>query len=364
MNSNRLIMSLLGDVALNGLFVSQPEKNRERFNEVNEVLQKSSMVFANLETPLQGNEGFNKEKYSKGVIHYSTEGVYDQVIPGLNLTAVSLANNHIFDWNESGVKNTIKYLEKSGIKFTGAGCTEAHIEPVIMEKNHKRTAFLAYVHKDTNPMVPENSGILVNYFSEEKIIKEIGNIRNNCDFIILSIHWGVDYSFYPTKYQRLASHKLIDAGVDVIMGHHPHTLQPLEKYKNGLIFYSLGSLCYGDIIYEGKLRGLKRKTKQSMIVNLNEAKEIIDLIPTKELIGNRVMLTNKDLKKSLSYKFYLMKLKHTSRVFDGIIRIKEAFFDRLFEYFFGYYRNPFIQLFSLKNLRKIRYPFRDFVKKR
>ena len=100
-----------------------------------------------------------------------------------------------------------------------------------------------------------------------------------------------------------------------------------------------------------------------MIVHLNEAKQIAGLIPTKELIGNRVVLTKKNLKRSLSYKFYMMKLKHKFKVFDLIIRIKEAFFDRLIEYFFGYYRNPFIQLFSLKNLKKIKYSFRDFVKR-
>jgi len=363
MNSNHLIISLLGDIALNGLFVSQPGENKERFNEVKKILQKSDLVFANLETPLQGNRGPNKLKESKGVILYSTENVYDQTLSGLNLTAVSLANNHIFDGNKSGIKNTIKWLEKSGVKFTGAGYKKAHLEPVILEKNHKRMGFLAYVHKDTHPMIPESSDTLINYFDEEKISKEIGDIRNKCDLIILSIHWGMDYSFYPTKYQRLAGHKLIDAGIDVIMGHHPHTLQPFEKYKDGLIFYSLGSLCFGDFIFEGKLRSLKLKTKQSMIVHLNEVKQITGLIPTKELIGNRVVLTEKNIRRNLSYKFYLMKLKHKFKLFDWIIRIKEAFFDRLIEYFFGYYRNPFIQLSSLKNLKKLKYSFRDFVKK-
>jgi hypothetical protein len=363
MNSNHLIISLVGDVALNGLFISQPGKNQERLNEVKKILQKSDLVFANLETPLQGTEGSDKKKKNEGVILYSTEDVYDQTLPGLNLTAVSLANNHMFDGNKSGVKKTIKWLEKSGIKFTGAGYKKAHLEPVMLEKKHKRVGFLAYVHKNTHPKILENSEIVVNYFDEEKIFKEVANIKNRCDFIILSIHWGADYSFYPTKYQRLAGHKLIDAGVDVIMGHHPHTLQPFEKYKDGLIFYSLGSLCFGDFIFEGKLRGLKLKTKQSMIVHLNETKQITGLIPTRELIGNRVVLTKKNLKRSLSFKFSMMKLKHKFKLFDWIIRVKEAFFDRLIEYFFGYYRNPFIQLFSLKNLKKMKYSFRDFVKK-
>lgn len=357
-----MIISLVGDIALNGLFVEQPEKNDIRFKSIAEKLQKSDFVLANLETPIKGDEGSNKLKKRGGVILYSTKEIYDYVLPKLNLSAVSLANNHIFDWGKSGVGKTISCLDNLGIKFTGAGFKKSHVEPVIIESN-KRIAFLSYVHKNTNPEIPENSGIVINFFNENKILAEISKVKNKCDIIILSLHWGIDYSYYPTSYQRLVGRKFIDAGVDIILGHHTHTLQPFEIYKDGIIFYSLGSICHGDFIYEGKLRALKRKTKKSMIVNINQNKKIVSVFPTKELIGNRLIITNRNLVRSFTMKLFLMKLKHKVKVINTVLRIKEIFFDRFFEYFFGYYRNPVTQLFTIKNLKKIKYMFRDYFTK-
>lgn len=356
-----IFVALLGDVALSGLFREEPGKNRERFKKIAPILQSFHLVLANLEAPVLGDNEFNPaKKDGKGVIHYTGEAIIKEALPLLNIRGVSLANNHIYDCGQSGVRNTIKCLEKTGTKFTGAGYAKEHIEPVFFDVNGKRTGFMAYVDRGTNPCIPGDAGLYINYFEEEAVLGKIEKVKKECDTLVLSLHWGRDYSSYPTPYQREASCRMIKAGADIIMGHHPHTLQPYETYKNGIIFYSLGSFCYGDFYYEGKLRALKKKTKKSIAAVINQKGKLSKILPVRELKGNTVVVDKK--KKNNRRMLFFMRLGHKYRFFRGLLKIKEVVIDRLVEYFFGYYRNPLVQLFSFSNLGKAAYIKRDFKK--
>jgi len=356
-------IALLGDVALNGLFVSESERNLLRFKDVIPVLRDCDAVFANLEAPLRGEGGVNERKtQSGGIIHYSDIDVFNEVLPALNISAVSLANNHIYDYKTEGVKNTIECLGKMGIAFTGAGLHAEHAHPVIIERNNYKIGFMAYVHGSTNPKIPEDSDIYINYFDEEKICKDLEDLRERCDYIIVSIHWGVDYSSFPTKYQRQVSKKLVETGANVIHGHHTHVLQPYERYKQGIVFYSLGSFCHGDFYKDGKLRSLMIRTKKSMIALIDPNTNTLSSVPTRELKGNKITIRRTKGGFSQFALLNTMKLKHSNKVMDYLIDLKEVFFDRLYDYFFGYYRNPTAQLFSLRGLRKIGYFLTDYRK--
>ena len=357
-------IALLGDVALNGLFLTQPEKNHQRFTEIAPILQSFPLVLANLETPLAGDNEFNPDKKDgKGVIHYTDETTVKEILPMLNITGVSLANNHIYDRGKSGLIHTVKCLETLGIRFTGAGYAAEHLEPVFFETGGKQVAFCAYVDRDTNPCFPDDAGIFINYFDEEAVIQKIKSIKKECHNLVLSIHWGRDYSAYPTREQRETARRLVDAGADVILGHHTHTLQPYETYKKGLIFYSLGSFCYGDFLWEGKQRALKRKTKRGMaaVISMEDnGPKISAVIPTRELKGNTV-IPGRKVKNNRRMLFY-MRLFHKYRFFYRLQKIKEVLIDRVVEYFFGYYRNPLVQLFSAANFKKIAFIKRDLKK--
>ncbi|MCP5104677.1 MAG: CapA family protein [bacterium] len=364
MKRTKKTIALLGDVALNGLFNKEPENNKRRFKEVTGLLQAAGQVFANLETPAWGDGAYNENKQNqKGVLLYTQQEVLREVLPLLNITAVSLANNHVYDCHKQGLLYTIRCLESLKIGFTGAGFKQKHLEPVVMTKNGCITGFAAYVHPSTRPMVSKESGVLVNYFDEDKIIAGIKQLKKTCHCVILSLHWGVDYSFYPTRYQREVSKRFIDAGADIIMGHHPHTVQPYEIYNGGFIFYSLGSFCFGDFMYKGKLRSLKRKTKKTIlpIIAINGEPRMTKCHSLRELPGNRLVLSKHSLQSFLRTKRSLMKLKHRFKIVNFIIKVKEVFFDRIIEYFFGYYRNPLAQLISFgSNLKKIKDGFRDY----
>ncbi len=350
MNRN---ITLLGDIAFTGLLSKEPHKNPERFQEVTPILNNSNMVFANLEVPVKASESVNEHK---NFIHYSLPEPTEQLLKLLNIGCVSLANNHIYDCKLDGLKATIGILDKLGIYHTGAGWKQEHIEPVIIEKDGLNVAFLAYVDKSTNPKTESYPELLINYFEINRVIEEINKLKGNVDKIICSIHWGVDYSYYPTPQQRVIAKKLIDAGADIIMGHHPHTLQPYEKYKEGYIFYSLGGLTFGDYMKEGKseLQALFRKTKYGLIANFDTNSCMVHFVSTHEKKGNYISKINRDYKRwsIKKWKYYNLKQKH--ELVNRAIVLKEKILDRVFEYFFGYYKNPIKRMFQFSNLKKFK----------
>ncbi len=366
MGNKEIKIALLGDIALHGLFYSEPEKNENRFQKARELLSDFDMVFANLETPVVGNGQLHlKKKEIMGVLLYSDSLIISDVLSKLNISAVSIANNHIYDCLNNGVQNTTRTLNSLDIAFTGAGTEAEHLKPVIIEKNGIRIAFLAYVHPSSNPIIDgdeKNPDLFLNLYNEEEVINQIKNIKKNSDHIIVSVHWGVDYSHYPTTDQIKSYRKLIDAGADIIMGHHSHTVQPFERYKDKYIFYSLGSFCFGDFIYKGKLRSLKRKTKKTIapVLTIGKKIKLNYFYSLRELKGNTIILSPKSLRGFLARKWFLLKLKNRFKLVDQAIRFKETFFDRVVEYFFGYYRSSIKQLLRISNLKKIKYSIRDY----
>ena len=346
-------INFLGDIAFNGILSTKPEKNKERFKDISPILNKSNLVFANLEVPLKVDNTHNEYK---NIIHYSLPEPTEQLLKMLNIGCVSLANNHIYDSKMPGLKATINLLDKLGIYHTGAGWLPEHIEPAIIEQELQNIGFLSYIDQSTNPKTENFPELYINYFSKEKALADIKEIKNSVDKIIVSIHWGVDYSHYQTPEQVKIAHDLIDGGVDIIMGHHPHTIQPYEKYKGSYIFYSLGGLTFGDFWKSSKknLQALYRKTKKGLIVRHNLFSNSFSFISTHELKGNFIKITKRDFESWNRCKWRIFNLKNKSRLIDKLITFKEKILDRFFEYFFGYYQNPIKRLFQIHNLKKVK----------
>lgn len=350
---------LLGDIAFTGLLSEEPSKNHERFKEVAPLLQKSDIVFANLEVPVKVSETVNEHKK---FIHYSLPEPTEQLLKLLNIGCVSLANNHIYDCKMDGLKATINLLDKIGICHTGAGWKQEHIKPAVIEKNDSKIGFIAYVDRTTNPKSEFFPELLINYYDREKVISDVIELKKKVDRVICSIHWGVDYSFYPTQRQIEDARILVDAGVDIIMGHHPHTLQPYEKNNNGYIFYSLGGLTFGDYIKEGKtdLQALFRKTKNGVIAQYSSSNNSFSFTSTMELKGNTIAISKSDFFKWSNTKWLHFRLKHKSSYATKLFDFKEKVLDRVYEYFWGYYKNPIKRLFQISNLGKISRLFKDY----
>lgn len=345
-------MIFIGDIAFTGILSEEPAKNPERFKHITPILKKTDIVFANLEVPVKVGEIVNEQKK---IIHYSLPEPTEQLLKLLNIGCVSLANNHIYDCKMDGLKATIGVLDRLGIYHTGAGWRNEHTEPVIIEQNGYRIGFLAYVDKSTNPKTEYFPELLINYLDIDKVKSDIKSIKAKVDKIICSIHWGVDYSFYPTLKQRVLARSFIDAGADILMGHHPHTLQPYEIYNSGHLFYSLGGLTFGDYQKPGdkNLHAIYRKTKKGIIAKYVPENNAFSFISTHEKKGNIVKIIRRDYKKWSQRMWMLFRIKHSSVITFNVFFLKEKILDRVYEYFFGYYQNPFKRLFQFSNIRKI-----------
>ncbi|MCP1101253.1 hypothetical protein M2454_000355 [Aequitasia blattaphilus] len=171
--------------------------------------------------------------------------LYDwkKLIPAQKII-VSLANNHLMDAGDEGFNSTIKYLTENNIAFFGAGTIENSFNnPHIEMIDGQKYAFLGYCtlgkyQSDINS---------VSFFEKERVLSDLKKCSLIAvDKIIVNMHWGVEESPKETQEQRNIGRWLIDHGVDIVIGHHPHCTQPYEIYKKRYIFYSLGNLYFSD----------------------------------------------------------------------------------------------------------------------
>lgn len=150
---------------------------------------------------------------------------YTRILTEGSVEAVGFTNNHTMDYGKAGYQSTLDALDAEGVSY--------------VERNNYRILTLG-----------ENFriGIYGTQFPSdvETLLAGIAEMQaEGVDFSILDVHWGREYSYSPNANQVRIAHQVIDAGVDVIWGHHPHVLQPIEQYGDGIIFYSVGNFCFG-----------------------------------------------------------------------------------------------------------------------
>jgi poly-gamma-glutamate synthesis protein (capsule biosynthesis protein) len=227
------------------------------FLKIQNYLTNADLVFGNLETPItQGAEIPDFE-----IIFRSNPGT-EKALKQAGFSILSLANNHTPNFGEKGLKDTFSYLESAGIKYVGAGQNEqAANQPVYIEVKGIKLAFLAYNDTDVVPDSYEASENRAGtaFMRTEKMSKTVKEAKQKVDFVIVSMHSGTEYADTPNNSQINFAHAAIDAGADLIIGHHPHVVQTLEKYKEKYIFYSLGNFVFDQPQSQGTKEGLAIK---------------------------------------------------------------------------------------------------------
>ncbi|EDZ94524.1 MAG: CapA family protein [Limnospira sp. PMC 894.15] len=229
-----------GDVNLAGSFAQKVGDNYSwAFSELQEY-RDADLAMVNLENPLtratlaRPNRQFNF-KADPEAVKVLTEG-------GIDL--VNLANNHIMDYEEAGLVETLETLQQAGIHAIGAGrdIVEAR-RPKIIEVKGQRIAYFGYYDADLNAAGENRAG--TNSRDNEQIAADIKAVRDQVDWVIVNYHWGVELSDYPGDWQIDLGRYTIDQGADVVIGHHPQVLQGAEIYKGRPIVYSLGNFIFG-----------------------------------------------------------------------------------------------------------------------
>lgn len=207
----------------------------------------SDLFLANEEFPF--SDGGTQAQDKQFTFRLPTGDVH--IMKEIGLSAVTLANNHVLDYGEAGLLDTLKTLREAGIPFTGAGANLKEAKNLlILDAGEKKIGVIA-----ASRVFPEGGwaagashpGVFSAY-DPAPVAEAIREARSRCDFLIVSVHWGLERHTEPEKYQRDNGHAYIDAGADLVIGSHPHVLQGIEFYQGKPIFYSMGNFIFGSSI--------------------------------------------------------------------------------------------------------------------
>lgn len=219
------------------------------YEKIRPYLQSADIAVANLECPIT-NKGSPVLKDRHLIFRADVQNAAALKDAGFDI--LNLGNNHVMDYGSVGLTETLDILQKEGIKTAGAGPdSEKARKPVYIEKHGSKLGFLSYTTFPAEgyfyfPDRPDTARLI-----EDKLASEIADARRNCDILAVSFHWGKEFDHFPGNDQVRLAHMAIDSGADIVIGHHPHVLQGVEKYKGRLIFYSLGNFVFDRQIPEG-----------------------------------------------------------------------------------------------------------------
>jgi poly-gamma-glutamate synthesis protein (capsule biosynthesis protein) len=221
------------------------------FRLIADTLQSADLRYCNLECPVSDR--------GRNLHHLYSFRADPQVIEGLKFAGfnvASQANNHAYDWGQAALVDSVERLRAAGIQPVGAGrdALAAHY-PVIARVGSLRVAFLAYVNVEPKEATAGAEKPGVAWLDPEQALIDIRFARPLADLVIVCPHWGVEYMTKPTRGQIDLAHQMIDAGADLIVGSHPHVVQPVEKYHDHWIAYSLGNFVF-DQSGPGTRKGL------------------------------------------------------------------------------------------------------------
>lgn len=241
---NRAVLIFVGDIMLSrSVDIRIRQKGGDYtypFWNVADALNKADLVIGNLENPI------SSRGYNQGSI-YSFRAK-PEAIEGLSFASfdvLSLANNHIWDWGRDALIDTVTLLEEAGIDSVGAGENyEEANRPILREVRGEKIAILAYTNLLPETMEATATTPGLSDFDIPKIMQTARELKTQGYLVLVSLHWGEEYEPQSNSIQQEIARGLIDAGVDIVVGHHPHVAQELEQYANGWIAYSLGNFVF------------------------------------------------------------------------------------------------------------------------
>lgn len=204
---------------------------------VKDIVKDYDIAYYNQETPT----GDDSIAYS-GYPMFYTPSAYVDAMQDVGFNTVSLASNHSLDKGEKGVLNTIKYFKTTNMLYNGMNDSEEMRNNfTIKEKNNITYTMLSYTTKTNGLSTPKGKEYLLNTYDKEQVKKDIVAVRDKVDVLIVAMHWGIEYINMPNDEEKEIAEYLSSLGVDIIIGNHPHILQPITKIGNTIVMYSLGN---------------------------------------------------------------------------------------------------------------------------
>ncbi|GEN45031.1 CapA family protein [Alkalibacillus haloalkaliphilus] len=219
---------------------------------VKPYLENADLTFANQETILGGEElGLS------GFPMFNSPFEVGDALKFAGVDIVSIANNHTIDRGAEAVYNATDYLNEIGIEYVGGYQSHEDANTKrILHRNGISVGFLAYTYGTNGIPIPDDQDYLVNLIDVQQMTDDLQSIRDEVDFVVVSMHFGDEYEPLPNEEQIYLSQLLTSEGADVILGHHPHVLQPIDwissNEQDQFVIYSLGNFLSGQ-------RGLDRQ---------------------------------------------------------------------------------------------------------
>ncbi|WP_180269222.1 CapA family protein [Clostridium cadaveris] len=296
------------------------------FEYVKDVLSDSDIAVGTLETVFAGGGNYS------GFPLFNTPDEALGDIKNSGIDIVNYGHNHIVDKGIAAIKRTIELTEKQGLQYIGVRKDTSSKKYLISEADGVKIGFMSYVYEtptqkgkktiNSLPISKEIEGI-VNTFNYKELSKLYEDMKNNmasmkrdgAQFIVLEIHWGNEYDTKPSQYQKDIAKKANELGVDLVLGAHPHVIQPCElikgKTKNTLVTYSQGNFLSNQCYEELK----NRLTEDGYILKINLKK------------GNEVKIQDYEIIPTWVYREEKEKGLFTHRVIpiDEAVKNKERF---------------------------------------
>lgn len=235
------------------------------FEDIKQYIEPADIAIGNIETTFAGKE--------RGYSNYPTFNSPEQLatnLKDLGIDVLCTANNHSLDKGYSGLTSTLKFLDDAGISHMGTyDSAESQNEILIKDVNGIKIAFLAYTYGTNGIPVPKNNPYCINLIDKDLILKHLELAKEQePDLICVNMHWGLEYKTKQNSEQEELADFLFTNGVDIILGSHPHVLQPMEKKtitledgstKDCFVIYSLGNFISGQN---------QDNTRNSVILNI------------------------------------------------------------------------------------------------
>ena len=249
-------LMFVGDIMLSravGQKMRGEENFRWPFEEIKEYLGWADLLFGNLECPVTVGRPIRS-----GEMVFRADPEVVQGLKWAGFDVLSLANNHTPNWGQQGLKDTFKNLDDAGISYVGAGVdiTQA-LEPKVLEVDGIKIAFLAFNDSDVVPVSYQATDTRAGtaFMRTSQMKEKVGEAKEKADLVVVSMHSGTEYAYQPNNRQINFTQSAIEAGADLVVGHHPHVIQKTEKYKDGWVAYSLGNFVFDQNFSEPTRRG-------------------------------------------------------------------------------------------------------------
>lgn len=239
----------VGDIMPGGLLSGNGKRCAD--DRVLDLLNSADIRVGTLECALGNNPTYDPQKISDlGNVIYAKDADVCR-LKELNINIVSLANNHFFDLGVEGALHTIDILDSEKISYCGAGKNlEEAGRPVVVEINNKKIAFLAFCDTDYSHVymctyaTADSPG--VNPMQLDYVKSEISKAKRQYDYVVVMAHWGTEHTYYPNISTKKMAKIMLSAGADLILGSHPHRVQPIVNDQKGSIAYSMGNFLFPE----------------------------------------------------------------------------------------------------------------------